>query len=118
MNLRKRSVTIDFFYKDDVTVQVKVLLEAKADYKNLTGKDYAPPSDNKKKSGKENNTKNKKESIQNEEKMAPVSNAANASPEAEKLLKSISDQGEQVRTLKSAAAPKVFYFFIFVCFTS
>ncbi len=84
--------------------EVKVLLEAKAQYKNITGKDYAPPSDNKKKGGQEKSGKQNKKP---ENKMAPVSSAENSNPAAESLLKSISEQGEKVRKLKSASASKV-----------
>ena len=90
--------------QEDVQKEVKVLLEAKAQYKNITGKDYAPPSDNKKKGGQEKSGKQNKKP---ENKMAPVSSAENSNPAAESLLKSISEQGEKVRKLKSASASKV-----------
>ena len=83
-----------------------LLLAAKAEYRQLTGKDYAPPSDNKAKKGE----KEAKKGNQKEEKkgsMAPTASAAASTPEAQDLLKKIGEQGEAVRNLKTGSAPKV-----------
>eukprot|EP00794_Sanderia_malayensis_P017780 gene17780-19556_t len=103
--------------KDVIQVEVKALLDAKAEYKKLTGKDYTPPSasDSKKKGGeeekKEKQAKSDKDKQQQQQQgtksnMAPVSDAKPSNPAAEQLLKRISEQGEKVRSLKSASAPK------------
>ena len=39
--------------------------------------------------------------------MAPTASTATASPEAENLLKKVSEQGEVVRNLKTSSAAKV-----------
>ncbi len=74
----------------------------------MTGKDYSPPSDNKKKGGQEKDQKQSgKKKTETKSNMAPVSNAQSSNPAAESLLKEISEQGEKVRNLKSSSAPKV-----------
>ena len=67
--------------------------------------EYAPPSDNSK--GKKSAKEEKKQKGKKEEKMAPTVSAASSSPEAENLLKKISEQGDAVRQLKTSSAPKV-----------
>lgn len=75
----------------------------KEDYKKATGREYVPPS-----STAPSDKKSKKEN------MAPVpvstpTTAATAvvSPEVEALVKNITEQGDKIRTMKSAKATKV-----------
>ena len=92
--------------QEEIQKEVQLLLAAKADYKQLTGKDYAPPSDNKAKKG-EKEAKKEKKGEEKKETMAPTASAAASTPEAQDLLKKISAQGEAVRNLKTGSAPKV-----------
>ena len=77
----------------------------------MTGKDYSPNSDSSK---SKKPTKDEKKDNQNkgnkDSKMAPTISTAGLSPEAENLLKKVSEQGDVVRNLKTSAAPKVIEF--------
>ncbi|KAL1373620.1 hypothetical protein pipiens_018566 [Culex pipiens pipiens] len=85
--------------KAAVEAEVKVLLQLKADYKSLTGKDWKPgtvatPAAQPVKQDKEN--------------MAPTNNvpAAAAGSEKDVLTAKVNAQGETVRNLKSSGASK------------
>ena len=78
----------------------------KAKYKASTGRDYtaaSPATTSAPKKEKEKATK----------EMAPVSNAAPISPEAENVVKNITEQGAKIRDMKASKADKVFLFCIF-----
>uniref|UniRef100_A0A1Q3F221 Bifunctional glutamate/proline--tRNA ligase n=1 Tax=Culex tarsalis TaxID=7177 RepID=A0A1Q3F221_CULTA len=84
--------------KATVEAEVKVLLQLKADYKSLTGKDWKPgtvaaPAAQPAKQDKEN--------------MAPTNNvAATGGSEKDVLTAKVNAQGETVRNLKSSGASK------------
>ena len=91
-----------------VQKEADVLLALKKQFKELTGKDYAPPSyksKDKGNKGKSEQKQNKKEDTS--KTMPPVTQEVKLSPEAEDLLKKITEQGDTVRGLKTSSAPKV-----------
>ena len=73
---------------------MNILKDLKAQYKAATGQDYV--------AGSSNNAKpvSKKE-------MAPVAATAAVPPEAEGVVKNITEQGNKIRDLKASKAAKV-----------
>ncbi|EDS40767.1 bifunctional aminoacyl-tRNA synthetase [Culex quinquefasciatus] len=85
--------------KAAVEAEVKVLLQLKADYKSLTGKDWKPGTVA---------TPAAQPAKQDKENMAPTNNvpAAAAGSEKDVLTAKVNAQGETVRNLKSSGASK------------
>ncbi|XP_057305081.1 bifunctional glutamate/proline--tRNA ligase-like [Hydractinia symbiolongicarpus] len=81
--------------KEDITKEVTVLKELKAKYKTATGLEYSPPK-----------TSATTTSAPTKSKQAMPPTAVNVTPESEALVKKIAEQGEKIRTMKGANAPK------------
>ena len=85
-------IIIDIF-QDQLKPEIDALLKLKAQYKEVTGSDYQPPS---------NNTPKKPAMAAS----APAPTPA-LSPEAEKVVAQITEQGDKIRQLKASKAPQV-----------
>ena len=89
--------TISYFFfqlQQEVDAAVKELLALKADYKNLTGKDYKPGSP---------------PPAAAKTEAPPSGSSGNAAD----LYARVAAQGDKVRSLKSSKAPKVGISFLF-----
>lgn len=92
--------------KDEVNAQVQVLLALKKDYKEATGSEWKPSTENKS-SSKESQSK----SVANSPEKSQTPTAKSSSPPASappgnNILIQIAAQGDKVRALKSAKASK------------
>ncbi|EDQ91921.1 uncharacterized protein MONBRDRAFT_31356, partial [Monosiga brevicollis MX1] len=95
--------------KDELKPFIDRLLSLKAEFKQATGRDFAPAAagGSKKEAKKEGKKETKKEAKKEAAPAAstPVQTSA-ASPEAAALLEAVAAQGNQVRELKSSKADK------------
>lgn len=82
--------------KATVDAAVKALLQLKADYKTLTGKDWKPGTV----------SAAAPVSTQNKENMAPTNEVASGGSDKDALTAKVNAQGETVRNLKSSGASK------------
>ncbi|XP_070578959.1 bifunctional glutamate/proline--tRNA ligase-like [Ptychodera flava] len=81
--------------KEDIDAAVKILLNLKAQYKDMTGDDYKPGAAS---AGKKSSSK---ESGGN-----AGTSQSDVTPEVAELISKITAQGDQVRTLKTNKSPK------------
>lgn len=85
---------------------VQVLKDLKEKYKKSTGREYVAPGAGNTSGSSKDRSKEKKTNMA----PTPVSNTAveNLSPEAEAIVKRITEQGDKIRVMKSEKAAKVF----------
>lgn len=85
-------VTVSFLsLQDQIDAAVKQLLALKAEYKQVTGQEYKPGA----------------APVQKTPAPAPAQNSTSPAPAATGLYEKVAEQGEVVRKLKAAKAPKV-----------
>ena len=94
-------------FKDDITAEVTVLKDLKAEYKKLTGKEFVNPTVSSQTCRQRQSTKTP--SKQQTAKLSTKVDSINHTSEQQALYDNIVTQGNKIRHLKCSGASKVKY---------